>query len=43
LEARRLAAFPYAKTPPFDDEPLWYYAILRSLDFNTKELGLVAR
>ena len=43
LEARRLAAFPYAKTPPIDDEPLWYYAILRSLDFNSKELGLVAK
>ena len=41
LEARRLAAFPYAKTPPFEDEPLWYYAILRSLISIQKSSGLL--
>jgi hypothetical protein len=43
MEARRLAAFPYTKTPPLADEGLWYYAMLRCLDFNTRELGLVAK
>lgn len=43
LEERRLATFPYAGTPSHEDEPLWYYAILHSLDFKSGQLGLLPR
>ena len=43
MEARRLAAFPYTKTPPLTNKRLVVLYDASFLDFNTRELGLVAK
>lgn len=43
LEARRVNTLPYTRTPSAEDQDMWYYAILRALDFNENHLGLVGQ